>query len=85
MTLRTSIESKLRAALTPSRLEIHDDSAAHAGHGAGGAHVRIVIVSAAFIGRTSLQRHRMVNAALAEELGDNTIHALQISAKAPGE
>jgi BolA protein len=42
------------------------------------------IVSEAFRGKSRLERHRLVNAALAEELADR-VHALAIAAKAPGE
>ena len=84
MSLSSTIESKLRAALTPEHLVIEDDSASHAGHGASGAHVKVTVVSAAFAGKSLIQRHRLVNAALAEEL-TGPIHALQIVARAPGE
>jgi BolA protein len=83
--LRSMLETKLRTAFAPSELEIHDDSHEHAGHGASGAHVRVVVVSAAFDGKSPLQRHRMVNDLFKAELASGAIHALQISAKAPGE
>lgn len=84
MTLHEAVADKLRAALTPADLEVQDDSAAHAGHGASGAHVRIRVVAEAFRGKSRVERHRMVYAVLAEEMrGD--IHALQIDARAPGE
>jgi BolA protein len=78
------VEKRLREAFSPERLEVHDDSADHAGHGAGGAHVRVVVVSEAFRGKSPLQRHRMVNALFKDEL-QGPIHALQITARAPGE
>lgn len=78
------IEQKLREAFAPMLVEVRDDSASHAGHGASGAHVAVLIVSAAFSGKSSLQRHRMVNALFQEELR-GPIHALQITARAPGE
>lgn len=74
------IEERLRAALTPDSLEITDDSAAHAGHAgarAGGGHFTIRIVSAAFTGKTLIQRHRLVYDALAD-LMHREIHALSI-------
>jgi BolA family transcriptional regulator, general stress-responsive regulator len=82
--LSRTIEEKLRAALAPSVLEIEDDSASHAGHGASGAHVKVTIVSDKFTGLSLIARHRLVNGALAEEL-KGPIHALQIIARAPGE
>jgi BolA protein len=57
----------------------------HAGHRPGGeTHYRVYIVSDAFRGKSRVERHRMVNAALAAELAGG-IHALAIHAAAPGE
>jgi BolA protein len=85
MKLGQHIEQKLREAFQPTHVEVHDDSADHAGHGASGAHVRVVIVSSAFAGKTPLQRHRLVNELFKAELDEGPIHALQIVARAPGE
>jgi BolA protein len=83
-----SLKRKLDAALTPTRLEIVDDSARHAGHAGsregGETHFNIVIASAAFSGVGRVQRQRMVYAALAEELA-GPVHALSVKAIAPGE
>ncbi len=83
----TRIRAKLNAEFAPNRLEVIDDSHKHAGHAgakSGGGHFRVTLVAAAFDGKTALQRHRMVYAALGNELtGD--IHALSIKAYAPGE
>jgi BolA protein len=84
MTLKAAIEEKLRAALGATLVEVVDDSASHAGHGASGAHVAVVVVAPAFAGKSTLQRHRLVYAALAAEM-TGAIHALQITARAPGE
>ncbi len=75
------------SALSPSLVEIHDDSAEHAGHAAaaaGGGHFSVVIVSEAFSGQSRLARHR----AVLERVGDlipNPVHALAIQAYAPEE
>jgi BolA family transcriptional regulator, general stress-responsive regulator len=85
--LRARIESILRERFAPERLDIRDDSARHAGHAgaaAGGGHFDVLIVSAAFEGRTLLDRHRMVNEALQEMIG-REIHALGLRTLAPGE
>jgi BolA protein len=76
----------LQQSLAPASLEIRDDSAAHAGHAGArqGAHLAVTIVAEGFTGRTRLQRHRMVYAAVAPLLVDG-IHALQIVALAPAE
>ena len=75
------------ADLQPTRLELIDDSAKHAGHeGArsGGGHYRLLIISAAFSGKPTLARHRLVYDAL-DELMRSKIHALSIQALAPEE
>jgi BolA protein len=74
-------------ALSPSVLEIHDDSAEHAGHAGaagGGGHFSVTIVSEQFRGLTRLARHR----AVLDRVGDlipNPVHALAIAAYAPDE
>jgi BolA protein len=81
------IRQRLQA-LAPSHVELVDDSAKHAGHAGaapgGNTHWRLTIVSAAFAGKPTVARHRMVYAALGE-LMQQPIHALQISARAPDE
>jgi BolA protein len=81
-------EMRLRLdALAPSILEIEDESHLHAGHeGAkgGGGHYRMHIVTAAFAGKSTLERHRMVYDALGP-LMRREIHALSMHARAPGE
>jgi BolA protein len=79
---------KLTAAFAPLDLAVIDESQRHEGHAGwregGETHFRVDIVSAAFAGKSRLERHRLVNAALAQELADR-VHALAIAAKAPGE
>lgn len=75
------------AALEPERLEIIDDSAKHAGHeGAksGGGHYRLLIVSTAFAGKSTVMRHRMIYEALGEMMRKE-VHALSIQAHTPDE
>lgn len=81
------IRDKLTAALAPVSLEIQDDSAKHAGHvGArdGGGHFNVHIVSAAFAGKSPIERHRLVYGALGDAM-QREIHALSIQAKSPDE
>jgi BolA family transcriptional regulator, general stress-responsive regulator len=80
------IRSALELAFAPSVLEIVDDSARHAGHpGArGGGHFRVTLVAEAFRGRSSLERHRLVYAAIAP-LMSSAVHALNIIARTPEE
>jgi BolA protein len=88
MTTQNAIIKKLREAFAPESLEVKDEShlhEGHAGHRPGGeTHFRVYIVSPAFKGKSRIERHRMINATLSEELG-GSVHALAIHAQAPGE
>jgi BolA family transcriptional regulator, general stress-responsive regulator len=88
MNVKTTIEEKLAATFAPQSLEVLDESdrhQGHAGHRPGGeTHFRVFIVANAFRGKTRLERHRLINAALAGELQAG-VHALAIHAAAPGE
>jgi BolA protein len=88
MSTRDSIINKLREAFLPESLDVSDEShlhEGHAGHRPGGeTHFRVYIVSPAFEGKSRVERHRMINAALAAELA-GSVHALAIRAQAPGE
>lgn len=82
------MRGKLTEALAPTRLEIVDDSARHAGHAgarAGGeSHFNVTIQSAAFAGLGRLERQRLVYRVLGEMLA-GPVHALSLKALAPGE
>lgn len=80
------IRALVQDRLHPLRLEIRDDSAAHAGHvgGGGKGHFRLLIVAECFSGRTLVQRHRLVHDALAQLLRDE-IHALTLVTRSPEE
>jgi len=82
------ITRKLPAAFAPESLRVVDEShqhEGHAGHRPGGqTHYRIYIVSEAFRGKSRIDRHRLINQTLAEELAGG-VHALAIHASAPGE
>lgn len=81
------LESRLRASLGPVELEIVDDSHLHAGHvGAadGRGHFSVRIVSERFAGLPVVRRHRLVYEAVGDMMTSD-IHALSISAQAPGE
>jgi len=88
MSAETRMREKLMLALEPTRLDIVNESELHAGHrsspGTGESHFRILIVSPKFSGASRVERHRMVNAAIADELQDR-IHALALSTYAPSE
>ena len=92
MSVKDAMRTKLEGALTPVSLDVIDDSAKHAGHilhpggvePHGETHFTVKVVSEAFVGKSRIDRHRMVNAILAQEIADG-VHALAIQAKAPGE
>src|SRR3982751_331042 len=88
MNTKETITNKLREAFTPESLDVTDEShlhEGHAGHRPGGeTHFRVYIVSPAFKGKSRVERHRMINAALAGELA-GSVHALAIKAQDPGE
>ena len=88
MSLKDWITATLKERLDPTRLAVEDESHLHAGHAGwregGETHFRIDVVSQAFEGKSRVERHRMVNAALAEAF-ERGLHALAIQAKAPGE
>ena len=88
--IRDQIVGRLQA-LSPSLIEVSDDSAAHAGHAGArdhaertgaveGTHFELTIVSEAFAGKSLVARHRMIYELLAE-LMQTHIHALKIDAR----
>jgi BolA family transcriptional regulator, general stress-responsive regulator len=88
MRITQAIHARLTAALTPTRLDLVDDSARHAGHAGarpeGESHFRLTIVAEAFRDQGRLERQRMVFAALGD-LMQRDIHALTITALTPAE
>jgi BolA protein len=79
---------KLATALAPTRLDITDESARHAGHAGarpgGNSHFRVTVVSAAFVGLSRVERHRLIYQILADDL-QGQLHALAIQAQTPQE
>lgn len=88
MTMKQTLTDKLTAAFAPQTLDVIDEShlhEGHAGHRAGGeTHFRVQIVSVAFDGKSRIDRHRMINTAVAAELAGG-VHALAIKAQTPAE
>jgi BolA protein len=96
MSIKATMEAKLNAAYAPERLAVINESHLHAGHhhgdsghhatydGTGETHFRVRIVSSVFSGMSRIDRHRSVNALLADELKAG-VHALAIETAAPGE
>ena len=88
MSVEALMREKLMIALRPTRLDVINESELHAGHrsspGTGESHFRVLIVSPLFAGKSRVDRHRLVNATLADEVGKR-VHALALHAYAPGE
>ncbi|MFP8777994.1 BolA family protein [Hydrogenophaga sp. RWCD_12] len=77
-----ALREALQTALTPSHLEVLDESAAHAGHaganGQGfGTHFRVRIAAPSFAGKSRVAQHRLVYDAL-RHFTDAGLHALAI-------
>jgi len=95
MSVGDRIKAILQEALTPSSIEVIDESHKHAGHAhavtrhstagdAGATHFRVKLVSESFRGQSRVDRHRAINHLLAGEF-ETGVHALAIEAKAPDE
>ena len=81
------IKERLERELSPSHIEIIDESHLHAGHAgaaSGAGHFNVTIISDKFTGQSSIQRHRMVYLAV-NDLMPSEIHALSINAQTPEE
>jgi len=77
-----AIRTKLSNILEPEHLEVHNESHMHAVPPGSESHFRVLVVSPRFDGLSLIQRHRLVNEALREELS-TCVHALAIQAKTP--
>ena len=81
MVTADTIAQKLTSALMPKEIDVEDVSHNHAGHAGwregGGTHFEVTIKAEAFAGKSRLQRHRMVNEILADDLA-KSIHALEL-------
>jgi BolA protein len=78
----------LDSALSPTRVELVDESEKHRGHGGynpeGESHFSLEIESEAFTGKSRVERERMIYKALGDLMRER-VHALSIKARAPGE
>ena len=85
--LEETIRERLRP-LTPSAIDLADDSAEHAGHAEatrhGGGHFSLTVVSEAFVGQSRVRRHQSVYSLLSD-LIPRRIHALSLRTLTPDE
>jgi BolA family transcriptional regulator, general stress-responsive regulator len=86
MSALTELFAARVAPLAALSISVSDDSAHHAGHAGnnGGGHLSAKIVSEAFLGKSTVQRHRAVYA-LVGDLMPHTIHALSLATLTPSE
>ena len=81
------IKTRLEQALSPTHIDIIDESHLHAGHAgaaSGAGHFSVTLISDKFTGQSAIQRHRMVYLAV-NDLMPSEIHALSIDAQAPND
>jgi BolA family transcriptional regulator, general stress-responsive regulator len=87
-TVGQGILAKLARAFPDAEFRLEDQSHLHAGHAGAGpqgeTHFKLHAVTPAFAGKSRIERHRMINAVLKDEL-HGRVHALAIIARAPGE
>lgn len=84
MSRQERIAQKLSADFSPSHLEVVNESYMHAVPEGSESHFKVLVVSAAFIGKSRIDRQRMINATLKEEL-ENGLHALSQRPLTPEE
>lgn len=78
--ITTAIKQKLERSLPGAIVEVMDESASHAGHGATGAHLAVSVIYAGFARRSKLEQHQWIYSLLEREM-KGQIHALKITAK----
>ncbi len=88
------LRTRLTEAFSPSHLEIVNESYKHNVPKGAESHFKVLVVSNKFEEKSLVERHRMVNTVLAEQLqtgygpggaGGSGIHALSIQAKTPAQ
>lgn len=88
MSVSETIETKIRAACNPVKLDVVDDSESHRGHGGwregGETHFNVLVVSEAFAGLSRVARQRLIFDALSEEMS-GSVHALSLQCQTPDE
>jgi len=80
------IRTKLDKALDPTEIKVIDESSLHAGHAGshdgGESHYRVEVRSSVFIGKSKVERERIIHSLLLEEFSSG-LHALSIRARVP--
>jgi len=84
MKIQTVIEEKINTSLTPTFLEVLNESSNHNVAPGSESHFKVTVVSNEFDGKMLIARHRIINKLLADELA-GAIHALSIHSFTPSE
>lgn len=84
MSVESSIQKKLTAVLSPFHLDVLNESHMHNVPEGSESHFKVIVISEKFDKQNLVQRHRLVNEALSEELNTG-VHALSITALTPDE
>jgi BolA family transcriptional regulator, general stress-responsive regulator len=82
--VQLEIERKLREKLAPVVLEVVNESSMHSVPKGSETHFKVTVVSLAFEGIPLVERHRLIYAALGEEM-KRGLHALSITSRTPAE
>ena len=86
MSVKDTIDNKLRSAFSPDLLEVIDESEQHRGHGGwregGETHFRVRMIAKSLEGLNRVARQRAVNQCLAQELS-GSVHALAMELDVP--
>ena len=67
----------IETALPGAAVEVVDEG--------GGDHLRAIVAAPQFEGRSRIDQHRMVKAAVRERMDDGTIHALSVATSLPAD
>lgn len=84
VSIQSIIEEKLRNNFQPTHLEVVNESFKHNVPKGSESHFKVIVVSDLFESVSLIQRHRMVNKSLSEELS-TSVHALSIQAVTPAQ
>jgi BolA protein len=77
LVVQQKIEQKLLTEFSPEHLQVINESNNHNVPAGSESHFKVVMVSEAFAGKRLIQRHRLINAVLKDELAHD-IHALAL-------
>nr|AQS22566.1 bola-like protein ddb_g0274169 [Pseudodiaptomus poplesia] len=80
----TTIQKKLSESLEPAHMDIINESYMHNVPKGSETHFKVVVVSSKFENAKLIERHRIVNSILSQELSSG-VHALSINAYTPAQ